>query len=349
MAMNFLARMSGLFVSRLRLVDRGTRVSAIQSHFAATGLHKRARRNSILFLGLKALGESEHLKGLLQISVIWRRALRYGRILGNLRELRAVMTLLTDEMLSELPKVQAAFPFKFLHERLFCRGLSTRDRVQCLLQHYNFLRSALTPSALQQILFSETCVLFQIIKNDHTASITLCLPSHNIEGELSLLFKVGDEHIYSLSFTIVPGYVVRSTAERAILISRVQGVKAKSVQFRIATTALIGVAPPMALLEAVQGIGRAFNISHLYGVSAERHPTFTRKYAELFSRAYDEFYAANGMTPENGGFFHGTIPLMQKPISSARSSSRRRIKLRRGMRKSISDAVYESMARNCLG
>jgi uncharacterized protein VirK/YbjX len=314
-------------------------------------LRRDRGRGSVLFLGLflNALRQRDHLKSLFDRDIAGRKITRYSRLILNLGEHRKILELLKDGVFSDIPKLQPAFPFKFLHERLICQRLSTKNKVRCLLTNFTFMKVALVEKALKKILAEESFVLFENKNEDSHLSIVFCLSNPiYIEGEMSLLFRVDGIRVFILSFTIVPGDVVNCPEPYSILISRLQGVKGTFAAFDIAAKTL-GVNPRIALLEALQGVARAFRIAHLSAVPGAYQSSYIDEFSELYQKAYDQFFAANGMSVGAGRFFQGLVPLAQTSTAVSRKnpSKRRRRQMRREKRKEIADAVHDLMARNC--
>ena len=219
-------------------------------------------------LFLNAVRERENLKSLFNTAKASRKVPRYARLVLNFREHQKVLQLLADEPFALIPRQQPAFPFKFLHERLLCKGLTTEERVRCLLTNYNFLRQALTEEALQTVVADSSLVVYEREGGGHRLSILLGLSNTiYLEGEMSLVLAIDGTHAFVLSFTIVPGEIVNCSAAYSILISRLQGIKGTPGAFGIAA-AILGVSPLVALFETLQGIARAFHITHLGGVAS---------------------------------------------------------------------------------
>ncbi len=176
------------------------------------------KRSLFFSLFVNAAREKKHLQTLLHLDALYRRLPRYSRMIWHLPVQREIVKLLKDEVLSSLARLQPVFPFKFLHELLLCQGMSSRDRARCLVHNFRFIRAAVQPATLQEILSGQSCVLFDRTKDGHRVSIVFCLSNFfYLEGEMSLLLKVDDRSVFNLAFTIVPGDVVDAAAKDVIL------------------------------------------------------------------------------------------------------------------------------------
>ena len=297
----------------------------------------------MLFLVVRAISDRENFKNLLSITELRRKLRMYVRLMLNLGDQLKIARMLKDDVLSNIPNLQSAFPFKFVHESLLCQGLSTKDRARCLLVNYRFWQSRLNPYSLLQIVTGNSVVLFERKRDDCHVAITFCLsmPIY-VEGEMSLLLTVDNVIAYTLSFTIVPGDLVGASTECAVLISRLQGVKDGGWLSRRAAVVL-GVQPQKALLDALQGLSLSMGISYLSGIRAEYQSCYMLEYDTLFRKTYDQFYEANGMAAIDERHFAGEVPLSMKPI---RSPSRHRTHLRQARRKEIFESVRRFVGRS---
>src|SRR4051812_11543269 len=179
-----------------------------EGHFGTSG-YAAAEGARLLSLVIKATFHGENLRSLLNFEILWRKCLRYVRLLINLREMRSIARLLAEDGLQDIPRVQPAFPFKFLHERFLCRGMSSSDRLRCLLTNLHFWKSMLTEAAFAEVAGGQSCTIFDTHNSGCRVSIVFRLshPSY-LEGEMSAILKVDELEAYVVSFTVIPGSVV---------------------------------------------------------------------------------------------------------------------------------------------
>lgn len=290
----------------------------------------------LLSLVIKATLHGENLRSLLNLEIFWRKCLRYVRLLMNLREVRILSRLLAEDGLQEIPRIQPAFPFKFLHEQFLCRGLSSSDRLRCLLTNLRFWKSTLTAAALAEVAGGQSRTSFDTHKSGCRVSIVFRLshPAY-LEGEMSAILKVDELEAYVVSFTVIPGSIVGCDSAQVLLISRMQGVKGALSACRRAQE-VIGIQAPRALLDAVQGLAMAFGIEWLCAVRAENQPFYAPDQHDVFRAAYDCFFEAVGMSAGPKGFLRAHVPLPRNPVSAA---NRRRARKRQGIREALIEAV----------
>lgn len=312
-----------------------TQLRQVERHFGPRGSGAQEGAH-LVSLVVKATFNRENLRSLLDFEILRRKALRYIRLVMNLRELRSVSRLLAEDSFKEIPRVQPAFPFKFLHERFLCRNLSSRNRLRCLMTNLRFWKSTLTADALEEIAAGRSCTIFDAHNPGCRVSIVFGLSSPSyLEGEMSVVLKVDERETYIISFTVVPGRVVGCNAAHALLISRVQGTKGALVACRRAQEVL-GIQPVRAVLDAVQGLAMAARIEWLCAVRAESQPFYTPGQHDVFKAAYDNFFEDIGMSATLGSFFRSYLPIPRSPICAV---NRRRARKRQAARKALIEAV----------
>jgi hypothetical protein len=169
-------------------------------------------------------------------------------------------------------------------------------------------------------------------------TIGLPEPIDLLEGELSLDLRVDGKKVFNLSFTIVPGSVVKSEAAEILLITRLQGTCGSRPQIRLARKAFHEFFPSKLLLAALQGIADAFGIGELEAVCATNQRAYTKESAAILKSAYDVFFANLGMVKTVAGFYSSPIPIEGRPLASFKGRNRSRARKRRAIRQQIQSA-----------
>ena len=146
------------------------------------------------------------------------------------------------------------------------------------------------------------------------------------------------KNVFNLSFTIVPGWVVKSEAAEILLITRLQGTKGSRPQIKLARKAFHEFFPRKLLLAALQGIADAFGIGELEAVCATNQRAYTKKCAATFKSGYDDFFAEMGMVKTAAGFYSTPIPIEGRPLASFKRRNRSRARKRRAIRQQIQSA-----------
>jgi uncharacterized protein VirK/YbjX len=228
-----------------------------------------------------------------------------------------------------------SFAFKYLTQNYLVRGFTIAERAACFLYHYNRLHSALPDNLLRRTL-QEEVTIHEIPEGANRFVLTMdaSRPSFK-EGELSLHLRVDGEIVFVLSFTIVPGWVVKSQAAEILLISRLQGVKGAYSPIIDATRTLHDVAPGALLFAALQGFADALGIGEIAAVSGVRQSYFSEDDAAVFKEAYDDFFAELGIPKSAAGFYCIPLPLQEKSLTFVKHGHKIRTREKRAFKQQI--------------
>lgn len=269
------------------------------------------------------------------------------RMLTNIHLHREVLRLVKLQPLDDVVESNPKFAVKYLATRYLMRGFTVAERGTCFLHHYETLRNTCPLPALRQILHWELG-LYRTFEEGKCIDVTLgrSRPSDN-EGELSLFLKIDGEVILTLSFTIVPGRVVKSEQADVLLISQLQGtLGCDRRQMKLATKAMEGVRPRGLLLAALEGVAVALGIREIAAVNATSQIAYCEEYAASFMHGYDDFFAEMGFVKSVGAIFLSPVPIREKPLSCIKHGHRLLVKKRRAFREKIRQACTESFLRN---
>ena len=253
--------------------------------------------------------------------------------------LRQVFKLLKLPALKEVAQENPKFAFKYLVPDYLVRGFTSTECVSCFLHHYRRIYATLPENILRRIVRGNV-TLYETAEGGRRFAVTLGLfeQSGDNEGELSLNLRVDGERIFNLSFTIVPGWVVRSATPEILLITRIQGRKGSRRQIKLARKAFHEFFPSKLLLAAVQGIAEALGIGELQAVCAERQRSYKQGCPAIFKNCYDDFFAEVGMVKTAAGFYSSPIPIRGKALESFKRRNRSRARKRRAIRQRIQSA-----------
>jgi len=172
-------------------------------------------------------------------------------------------------------------------------------------------------------------------------SITISLSDCEFEGDLLLEFRLNGQALFHVSMSVAPGRLVDSTAARAILVARVQGVRGKWDEIRHATKLCADVSPPFLLMAAVQAIARATDIACIAGVrnTQKQWQPGLQNPDMLFD--YDQFWMKLSSTV-GAKFCLMPVPMDRRPIEQVSANHRRRTLVKRQFKRWVEDTVYDS-------
>lgn len=277
-------------------------------------------------------------------SLRFRLGLLCWRVLTNANLVRDAFRVLVSPAYVKVWICNPRFCVKYLFEDYLARSFTPRQATACFVHHYRRLRSVFPDSLLRRML-SGDLVLHRVLYCGSLVALTIGLSrACDKEGELSLTLKIDDVAIFTLSFTIVPGWVVGIDATETILISRLQGAPGSYPhQIRFATGAFRGMQPRQVLVSAVEGIAMGLRIGKVTSVSSIRQSSFSEAYGEVFDKNYDGFLSAIGMKKLSLDFWGAEIPIRGKPLSGVKKRHRSTAKKRRAGKEQVQKACAEAL------
>lgn len=306
---------------------------AVEVDFFTTVNARSAEAERDESLDLDRAYEKEASSASLLAGVLWRGLMNPGTFVEGLK-------LLSFPLFKEHARHNPRFVYRYLTRDYLLHGLSVAKRASCFVHHHRRLRGLFTELVIRRILQKEDTEIVEIPEGNNRFIITMGLPkSIDKEGELSINLLMDGENIFILSFTIVPGWVVQAASAEAILVTHVQGKRGAQDKIRHATRSLHDVDPGAILLAALQGMGLAFGVEEIAGVSAERQTCFTEALADNFKHNYDEFFLAQGMTENAMGLFVSPLPIQDKPLTMIKRGHKLRTKEKRAFKRRISDSA----------
>jgi uncharacterized protein VirK/YbjX len=229
------------------------------------------------------------------------------------------------------------------------RGLTVAQQANCFIHHYRRLPDVIPEDVLLLVMLGRI-PLAEIREGNDSFAIRLGLsrPWDN-EGEFSLELEVNGKTVFVLSFTIVPGAVVQSDANEAVLMSRLQGVRGCFAEIQRATKAMHEVAPPALLLAALCGLAEAYGIRAMAGINATMKPEFHFYGDEVahIHEAYDGFFAELGAIKSRTGFYLSPLPPLEKPMILIKKGHKTRTREKRKFKREIALRVRDRFCEIC--
>lgn len=260
-----------------------------------------------------------------------------------------VLRVLSRPEYSRLIAVNPRFPLKWMGIDYLARGLTISQQAACFMHHYRRLPDLIPEQVLLQILLDEI-LLDEIHEGDNRFTIKMALSRPwDYEGELSLNFEVNGRIVFVLSFTIVPGWVVRSESREAVLISRIQGVKGCYDEIQLATKAMSDVAPHAILFAALCGFADAFGFDAMAGINAIMKPEWHLCEGEAvhIEQAYDVFFSELGATKGPTNFYLLQLPPSEKPMTLIKKGHKTRTRIKRELKREISKRIGQVLRNAC--
>lgn len=171
------------------------------------------------------------------------------------------------------------------------------------------------------------------------------------EGEIDLVFSWNGSDLYTSSFVIAPASFFRMTSGSVLYITRIQGAKGQKPLINAATKLMLGVAPPMVLMSALEALSIVVGARVIVAVSHDHQlsgPSHAQERSQ-FLRAYDQFWEALEGDRIASGDFCLRLPLRMKERSLFKPYHRRRAVARQSFRRSVSSQVSERLRELAAG
>ncbi|MFG6653586.1 VirK/YbjX family protein [Scandinavium sp. M-37] len=278
---------------------------------------------------------SDLVKGNLAPAPIWKKAdYRLKFLLRTMIFYRSTRMMLDN--LGQRPdfmrllNAQVTLPSK-THRQYLSRGLSSTQRAQAIVGHYQFVDSMKSPRLASALLATEPTALMTLIGKDdaHLTLYASCARKAEREGESTLWFCTADNVVLaSATFS-----VNRNQDGWEIVIGGLQGPR-RSVSHEVikhATRACYGLFPKRILVAFFGLMAAECGVTSLSGVSDNGHVFRALRYrfskGRHFHASYDEFWASiDGVKTSE---FRWQLPLQQDRKSIEEIASKKRAEYRR--------------------
>ena len=167
-----------------------------------------------------------------------------------------------------------------------------------------------------------------------------------MEGEAELVFKSNEQHLFTLSFSVAPGWLLGTADQDAILIGGLQGALACRSEHRDACKKLQEVSPQDMLVITIRALARVLGIRAIAAVSAELHV------AQGCSKVdwrfdYDGFWERIGAVRSDRGFYVFSPDVADRPAHEGSSTHKSRARRKRRFRLMLQNEV-DGRLRLCL-
>lgn len=250
-----------------------------------------------------------------------------------------VHSLLTLPPFRKYARKNPRFPFKYLTHGYLANYMPVQQRLECFIHHHKRIWSAL-PIGLVLRMLDCNIDLYQISDGENRISVTMGIPRPPLdkEGELSLHLEMNGTRLYSLSFNVIPGAVVKSEAVECILITHLQGSGGRLPEIKSALKILHEYSPKRTLIAALEGVADGLGVRELAAVSAANQSSNSAALIEHLRRTYDDFFAELGMCKITEGYFLRSLPIASRSVELMKDEQRAKAKRRRAIRSAIQSA-----------
>jgi uncharacterized protein VirK/YbjX len=236
------------------------------------------------------------------------------------------------------------------HRDYLVRGLSARQRVQCVLTHYHFEETTFTSDYKQAVYLSGGLPLWQHTADGNTFLIRLEMASRpNAEGDLTIALVADGKCLHRLSFSWVDGAMAGSPAPMLPFVARNQGRWTDSgTAFEAFERVFPNNSPSFFCFAAMQGVAQAVGMAQVAAVKCTAHIAYDPQEVKHFANAYDGFWKILGGVEMPGDTWLIELPFYLKPLADMPSKHRKRAAQRREYWRAIGDSARSVLQRHLL-
>lgn len=240
------------------------------------------------------------------------------------------------------------------HRHYLVKGLSARQRVQCVLSHYRFEETSFNAAYKQAVYAGGGLALWQHEAGGSQFLIRLEMGSRmNAEGDLTIALVADGKVLHRLSFSWVDGAVAGLppglVPELIPFVTRNQGRWSDSGEaFEAFENAFPNNSPSFFCFAAMQGVAQAVGMEQVAGVKCTAHPAYDPLDAKHFANAYDGFWKILGGVELPGDTWLISLPFYLKPLADMPSKHRKRAAQRRDYWRAIETSAKSTLQRHLL-
>jgi len=284
----------------------------------------------------------------------WLKAVaRSARVLRHYRAHAALCRL--DVYRNHVLAAPSVDPFHHLgHGGYLMRGLSTRQRVQCVLAHYRFEEATFDAAYKAAVYANGGLTLWEQTIGEHAFLVRLDMaPRMNTEGELTIALVADGKVLHRLSYSWVEGKLVGVAAplvpSLVPFVARNQGRWLDSGEaFDAFEACFPNNSPSFFCFAAMQGLAGAVGIEQVLAVKCTAHIAYDPDEIKHFANAYDGFWKILGGVELPGDTWRVALPFYLKPLADMPSKHRKRAAQRRDNWRAIESSTRAALQRHLL-
>lgn len=223
-------------------------------------------------------------------------------------------------------------------------GLNGGQRFEFQRLHFQWMVERFSPDCVQRFYAAPWVELASLSLDGHLMAV--CLrpargPSR--EGELEAVLTLDGQVFKRSVITVLPAAAVGLQGGAVMVLGSMQGFKESKDLMKQATQLLERTPPRSILLNALQGMARAWGLSAMVGVSDAGH--VYAGYRSLSSRvglSYDELWKEQGASQRAGtGLWVLPLEWQPRPEHEVESKKRSQLRRRNALRQQVVDACAQ--------
>ena len=273
----------------------------------------------------------------------WRKMVFYVRALAHNKQMMKLIKFFEENHFRRDIVIAQPCIFEQATRQWFYHQSNFSERTAIIKEHYLFASACFTEEALRQIYIGDGIILWNKEYQNETLSLSLHFNrgSHDKEGLMAILLKIGEKRIYQMIFWLAPN----SKGEMALWIGALQGSRDGLQILRGLTKFFYGYRTKNFILHALCTVASQLMVRRVYAVSnygfyANNHIRLDRK----LKTSLDEFWQeAGGRVCKDTRFFELPAFELRKNLDEVDSHKRNQYRKRFTMLDAIDSTIIKSL------
>jgi len=276
----------------------------------------------------------------------WRKMVFMIRTLVHHKQMRDLIEFFEGNHLWRDISIAQPCIFEQATRQWFYHQSSFSERAGIIKEHYLFLNACFTEEALRQIYLGDGIVLWNQEYQNETLSLNLHFNrgSHEKEGLMAILLKIGEKRIYQMIFWLAPN----EKNEMALWVGALQGSPNGLEISRGLTKLFYGYRTKNFILHTLYTVARQLGIGQIYAVS--NYGFYTNNHIRLdrkLKTSLDEFWQeTGGRVCNDTRFFELPAFELRKTLDEVESHKRNQYRKRFAMLDAIDSTIIKSLEKH---
>ena len=276
----------------------------------------------------------------------WRKMVIIIRMLAHHKQMMNLIDFFgRNHLRREIAIVQPCI-FEQVTRQWFYHQSNFSERAAIIKEHYLFVNACFTEKALRQIYLGDGIILWNQEYQNETLSLSLHFNrgSHEKEGLMAILLKIGEKRIYQIIFWLAPN----NKNEMALWIGALQGSQGELQIVRSLTKLFYGYRTKNFILHALCTVASQLALRKIYAVSnfgfyANNHIRLDRK----LKTSLDEFWQeTGGSVCSDTRFFELPVSEIRKNLDEVVSQKRNQYRKRFAMLDAVDSTIINSLEKH---
>lgn len=273
----------------------------------------------------------------------WRKMVFLIRTLSHHKQMMKLINFFEKNHLRRAISIAQPCVFEQATRQWFYHQSNFSERTGIIKKHYLFVNDCFTEEALRHIYLGDGIMLWNQEYQNETLSLNLHFSrgSHEKEGLMAILLKIGEKRIYQIIFWLAPN----RKNEMALWIGALQGSPNGLQISRGLTKLFYGYRTKNFILHALYTVASQLMLKKIYAVSnygfyANNHIRLDRK----LKTSLDEFWQEmGGEICKDTRFFKLPASELRKSLDEVDSHKRNQYRKRFSMLDAVDLAIVHSL------